>query len=197
VNAAVMATVFALIFTAELPDKTSLASLILGTRYRPMYVFAGAAAAFTIHAVIAVAAGSVIGMLPHRLLQLLVGIVFLIGAVVLARSHTALEEGPSLKGPSQTTFVKVSTASFVVIMLAELGDMTQIITANLAAKYHDPVAVLVGAVLALWAAAAVAILGGRGLVRFVPLTLIARLAAAVMAVLGIVSIISIISGVRG
>jgi Ca2+/H+ antiporter, TMEM165/GDT1 family len=197
VNAAVMATVFALIFTAELPDKTSLASLILGTRYRPMYVFAGAAAAFTIHAVIAVAAGSVIGMLPHRLLQLLVGIVFLIGAVVLARSHTALEEGPSLKDPSQTTFVKVSTASFVVIMLAELGDMTQIITANLAAKYHDPVAVLVGAVLALWAAAAVAILGGRGLVRFVPLTLIARLAAAVMAVLGIVSIISIISGVRG
>ncbi len=67
--------------------------------------------------------------------------------------------------------------------------MTQIITANLAAKYHDPVAVLVGAVLALWAAAAAAILGGRGLVRVVPVRLIARLAVIVMAVFGVISII--------
>ncbi len=79
-------------------------------------------------------------------------------------------------------------------MLAELGDMTQIITANLAAKYHHPVAVAAGAVLALWAAAAVAILGGRSLTRFVPLVLIARLAAVVMAVLGVVSIVSAAGG---
>jgi putative Ca2+/H+ antiporter (TMEM165/GDT1 family) len=195
VNAAVMATVFAVIFTAELPDKTALASLILGTRYRPLYVFVGVAAAFAVHAVIAVAAGSIIlGMLPHRPLEVIVGVVFLIGAVVLLRTHVGLEDEPSFKEPSATSFVKVSTASFGVIMLAELGDMTQIIMANLAAKYDDPVAVLLGSVLALWAAAAVAILGGRGLVRFVPLTLIARLAAIVMAVLGIVSIVGAVSG---
>ena len=193
-NVAVMATVFALIFTAELPDKTALASLILGTRYRPLYVFVGVAAAFAVHAMIAVAAGSILGMLPHRLLELIVGVVFLIGAAVLLRSNTGIEEGPSFKKPSRTSFIRVSTASFGVIMLAELGDMTQIITANLAAKYHDPVAVLLGAVLALWAAAAVAILGGRGLVRFVPLTLIARLAAAVMVVLGVISIVSAVRG---
>jgi len=193
VNAAVMATVFALIFTAELPDKTALASLILGTRYRPLYVFVGVAAAFAVHAVIAVAAGSILGVLPHRPLEVIVGVVFLIGAVVLLRTHVGLEDEPSFKEPSATSFVKVSTASFGVIMLAELGDMTQIIMANLAAKYDDPVAVLLGSVLALWAAAAVAILGGRGLVRFVPLTLIARLAAIVMAVLGIVSIVGAVS----
>ncbi len=48
-NFAVIGTVFVLVFLAELPDKTALASLVLGTRYRPIYVFAGAAAAFTVH----------------------------------------------------------------------------------------------------------------------------------------------------
>ena len=42
---AIAATVFAVIFTAELPDKTALASLVLGSRYRPTWVFAGVAAA--------------------------------------------------------------------------------------------------------------------------------------------------------
>jgi Ca2+/H+ antiporter, TMEM165/GDT1 family len=194
VDVAVMATVFAVIFTAELPDKTALASLILGTRYRPLYVFAGAAAAFTVHAVIAVAAGSILGMLPHRWLELIVGVVFLIGAVVLLRTNIGDAEAPGIKNPAYVSFLRVSTASFGVIMLAELGDMTQIITANLAAKYHNPVSVLAGAVLALWAAAAVAILGGRSLARFVPLVLIARLAALVMAVLGVVSIVSAARG---
>ncbi len=189
VNAVVAATVFAVIFMAELPDKTALASLILGTRYRPLYVFAGAAAAFALHAVIAVAAGSLLGALPHRLLELIVGAVFLIGAAVLLRSHAGLDEGPSLKDPPRTSFPRVAMASFGVILVAEFGDLTEIIIANLAAKYHNPAAVLVGAVLALWAAGAVAILGGHGLVRIVPLKLVARLAAIVMAVLGVISII--------
>ncbi len=192
-NAAVAATVFAVIFMAELPDKTALASLILGTRYRPLYVFAGVAAAFALHAVIAVAAGSLLGALPHRLLELIVGVVFLIGAVVSLRGNARLDEGPNLKNPSRTTFLRVATASFGVIFVAEFGDMTEIIIANLAAKYHSPLAVLMGAVVALWAAGAVAILGGRGLVRVMPLKLIARLAAAVMAVLGVVSIIEAIT----
>ena len=47
-NFAVLGTVFGLVFLAELPDKTALASLVLGTRYRPLYVFTGAAAAFVL-----------------------------------------------------------------------------------------------------------------------------------------------------
>ena len=38
-------SVFGIIFVAELPDKTALASLIPATRYRPLPVFVGAAAA--------------------------------------------------------------------------------------------------------------------------------------------------------
>ena len=53
----VMAIVFGVVFLAELPDKTALAGLMLGTRYRASYVFAGVAAAFAVHVALAVAGG--------------------------------------------------------------------------------------------------------------------------------------------
>jgi len=193
VNSAVAATVFLLVFPAELPDKTALASLILGTRYRPLYVFAGAAAAFAVHAVLAVAAGSLLGLAPRRWVDLIVGALFLLGAFLLLRGRGETGEPGGLPPPDRASSVKIAVGSFGLIMVAEFGDITQIITANLAAKYHDPVAVIVGAVVALWAVAAVAILGGRGLVKVIPLMLIARLAAAVMAVLGVVNVVGAVT----
>jgi Ca2+/H+ antiporter, TMEM165/GDT1 family len=54
--------------------------------------------------------------------------------------------------------------------------------ANLAARYHDPAAVGIGSVLGLWLVATLAITGGRGLLRILPMRWISRLAALVMAV---------------
>ena len=195
VDLAVILTVFALIFLAELPDKTALASLVLGTRYRPLYVFAGTAAAFTVHVVLAIAAGSLLTLLPHRVLEAVVGTLFLLGAVLMLRGrHEAEEEDLGLKEGTAPTFLRVSTTSFLVILVAEFGDLTQIVTANLAAKYHDPLSVGIGAVLALWAVAALAIVGGRSLLRVVPIVVITRVAAVIMAVLAGVSIYSAIRG---
>ena len=59
-------TSFLAVLPAELPDKTVLACLILSSRYRPWYVFVGAAAAFTAQVVLAVAAGGALSLLPHR-----------------------------------------------------------------------------------------------------------------------------------
>src|SRR5260370_42677619 len=59
-------TSFLAVLPAELPDKTVLACLILSSRYRPWYVFAGAAAAFTVQVALAVAAGGAPRLLPHR-----------------------------------------------------------------------------------------------------------------------------------
>lgn len=181
---------FVLVFPAELPDKTLLASLVLGTRYPPLHVFAGVAAAFAVHVVLAVAAGSVLGLLPRWWLDLIVGAIFLVGAVLLLRGRHERKERFSADGGGGTSLTKVAAISFGVIMAAEFGDITQIIIANLAAEYHDPAAVALGGVLALWSAAAAAILGGRGLLRVVPLVLITRVAAAAMAVLGIINIVS-------
>ncbi|SRR6266566_3891344 len=189
-NSAVAATVFAVVFAAEVPDKTAFASLVLGTRFRPIYVFVGVALAFAVHAVVAVAAGSLFAALPHRLVDVIVGVVFFFGAAVLILRRAEPPDAPAARRAARSSFAKAAAVSFAVILVAEFGDITQIIVANLAAKYHDPAAVAVGAVLALWAAAGIAIIGGRGLLRVVPLTLIARLAAAVMAVLGVISIVN-------
>lgn len=178
----VAAVVFGVVFLAELPDKTALAGLMLGTRYRASYVFAGVAAAFAVHVGIAIAAGSVLGLLPHRLLQTIVGLLFLGGAAMLLLKKDEDEE--EISKPADQSFWKVAGAGFTLILVAEFGDLTQIMTANLAARYEDPLSVGVGAVLALWAVAALGILGGRTLMKYVPLRLITKVAALVMLALG-------------
>ena len=195
-NFAVLGTVFGLIFLAELPDKTALASLVLGTRYRPLHVWTGAAAAFLVHVSLAVALGSLLTLLPHRLLQAVVGALFLLGAVLLLRGRRGEEEDENLAiaEGKRPTFFRVASTSFLVILVAEFGDLTQLVTANLAARYHDPLTVGLGAVLGLWAVAGLAIAGGRGLLKVIPITVITRIAAAIMAVLAVISIVSAIRG---
>lgn len=190
----VVATVFAVIFFAELPDKTALASLVLGSRYRPSAVFAGVAAAFAVHAVLAVAAGSLLTLLPHRPLEGIVAALFAIGAVLMLRGHDDEDgdEHVELHG-REPTFWRVAWTSFGVIAVAEFGDLTQLATASLAARYHDPLSVGVGAVLGLWAVGGIAIAGGRGLLKLIPLKWITRVAAAIMLVLAGFSLAAAVS----
>jgi Ca2+/H+ antiporter, TMEM165/GDT1 family len=189
---AVIATVFPIIFIAELPDKTALASLVMGTRYRASWVFAGMAAAFLVHVVLAVSLGALLGLLPHRILEAVVGAVFLLGAVLLLRGRH--DEEDLAEDRDKDGFWRVSAMAFLVILVAEFGDLTQIVTANLAAKYDNPVSVGIGAVLALWAVGGLAILGGQGLLRVVPMKLIIRVAALIMIVLAVISLVAAVRG---
>jgi putative Ca2+/H+ antiporter (TMEM165/GDT1 family) len=193
VNLGIAATVFAVIFLAELPDKTALATLILGSRYRPAYVFAGVAAAFTGHVGLAIAAGSLIGLLPHRALAIVVSVLFAAGAVLLLRGRheEGADEHVELHG--EPGFWKVAWTGFAVIAVAEFGDLTQVATATLAARYDAPLSVGAGAVLGLWAVAAVAIAGGRSLLKVIPLTWISRAAAAAMLVMAGISLAAAIA----
>jgi putative Ca2+/H+ antiporter (TMEM165/GDT1 family) len=174
--------VFLTVLVAELPDNSGLASLVLGTRYRAGGVIAGAFAAFAVHVVLAVTCGSLLGLLPHRIVQIAVVVVFLAGAVILLRADDDDDDEIRLKADA-AGFWAVAVTSFGVILLAELGDLSDIVIANLAARYHDPVAVGIGSVLALWSVVVLAIIGGRGLQRILPLRWIARLAALAMVVM--------------
>ncbi|MDT0346300.1 TMEM165/GDT1 family protein [Streptomyces litchfieldiae] len=194
----VAAVVFGVIFLAELPDKTALAGLVLGTRYRASYVFAGIAAAFTVHVALAIAAGSVLTLLPQRPLQAVVALLFLGGALLLLRESRKKDEDEAdaerPAEPANPSFWRVAGSGFTLILVAEFGDITQIMTANLAARYDDPLSVGVGAVLALWAVAAIGVLGGRALMKRVPLRLITRVAACVMLVLAAFSLFEAVRG---
>ncbi|MGW4874728.1 TMEM165/GDT1 family protein [Streptomyces chartreusis] len=188
----VTAVVFGVVFLAELPDKTALAGLVLGTRYRASYVFAGVAAAFAVHVALAVAAGSVLTLLPQQILHALTGVLFLGGAAVLLMKKD--EDEGEVRKPENQSFWKVSGAGFMLILVAEFGDLTQIMTANLAARYDDPLSVGIGAVLALWAVAGIGIVGGKALMKRVPLKLITKVAALLMLTLGVWSLYEAIAG---
>ncbi|MDT0377184.1 TMEM165/GDT1 family protein [Streptomyces sp. DSM 42041] len=187
------AVTFGVVFLAELPDKTALAGLVLGTRYRASYVFAGVAAAFTVHVALALAAGSVLTLLPTRLVDAFVGLLFLAGAAFLLLKKDEGGDEEQARTPADQTFWKVAGSGFSLILVAEFGDLTQIMTANLAARYDDWLSVGVGALLALWAVAALGIVGGRTLMKYVPLGLITKVAAVVMAALGAYSLYEAVS----
>lgn len=194
---AVIATVFGLVFVAELPDKTAVAGLVLGAKFPARWVFTGMAAAFLVHVVIATAAGSLLSLLPHRPVEAVVGALFLLGAVLIWREGLEQEEDEEEKVaavPETAGFLKVVSLGFGVIFLAEWGDLTQILTANLAAKYHNPVSVGIGALLGLWAVGLLAILAGSSLLRVLPIKWITRVAAVVMVGLAIFSIVEAIRG---
>jgi Ca2+/H+ antiporter, TMEM165/GDT1 family len=187
----VIAIVFGLIFLGELPDKSAIVTLVLSTRFPAPWVFAGVAAAFLVHVVIAVVAGSLITLLPHDVVEIVVTVLFLVGAVLIWREGRETEEereseeneelGDDLAGVSPTAgFARVASVGFAAIFVAEWGDLTQIMTANLAAKYDHPVSVAVGATLGLWSVALLAILGGSALLRVLPMQWICRVAAVVM-----------------
>ena len=190
----VAAITFGIIFLAELPDKTALASLVLGTRYRASYVFTGIAAAFAVQAGLAIAAGSLLALLPHRWVEAVVGLMFLGGALVLLLQKDGDEDEEKVKEPASTSFWRVAGTGFLMVLIAEFGDLTQIATANLAAKYSDPLSVFLGSWLALCAVAGIAIVGGKKLMKHVPLHVITKVAAAVMIVMAVISLIGAIAG---
>src|SRR6195952_2692736 len=191
-------TVFGIVFIGELPDKTAAASLVLGARYSPLPVLAGVWAAFAVHVVVALGAGSFVAALPRRPVELVTAALFLVGAVLLLRSdpEKSAEEGEhEVEGISgDRKNLAVVGASFMVVLVAEFGDLTQILTATLAARYHQPFSVGVGALLALWSVSAIAVIFGRTLLRVIPLRRVQQAAAVVLVVMSVLALLSGISG---
>jgi putative Ca2+/H+ antiporter (TMEM165/GDT1 family) len=77
-----------------------------------------------------------------------------------------------------------------VVFAAEWGDLTQVTTANLAARYADPAAVFTGATLALWAVAGLAVTVGARSLAALPLPWIRRISAALLLALGLYTAIT-------
>lgn len=188
-------TVFTVIFLLELPDKTALAALLLATRHRPFPIFIGSAAAFLIQSAVAVAAGSLLSLLPREPIRIGAGILFLIMAALLIRQNlkkTEVEEKREVEREEQRHRRPLVTA-FLVVFVAEWGDLTQLATAALQARYRDPVIVFTAATLALWAVSAIAVILGNRLGAWVPERPLQLAAAGVMVLVAI----ALIAGLLG
>ncbi|HVV22661.1 MAG TPA: TMEM165/GDT1 family protein [Pseudonocardiaceae bacterium] len=190
----VLGTVFGVVFIGELPDKTMFASLLLAAKGRAGLVWMGAASAFLLHVAIAVTVGGVLfTLLPHRLVQGVVALMFLIGAVMAFRSDG--EDDDDVPGDTGYRIGGARTigTAFLVIFVAEWGDLTQILTANMAARYDNAIEVGIAATAALWAVAGVAMVAGR-LIRNLPVALVRRITGIVLLVLAGLSAFDALTG---
>ncbi|MGH8970585.1 MAG: TMEM165/GDT1 family protein [Actinomycetes bacterium] len=196
---AVAATAFALIFPVELPDKTFVASLVLATRYRPLLVWLGVSLAFLAQCAVAVVAGGLLSLLPDAAVGALAAALFAVGAVVLWRGAAgadegdAAEESPAVDAGGEVHGLRVVATSFGVLFLAEWGDLSQLLTAGLAARYQDPASVFVGSWTALVVVAGLAVLLGRALLRVVRLSTIRRVGAGVCALLAVAAAYEVVT----
>ena len=182
VQFAVVVAVFPIIFLGELPDKTMFASLVLSTTWPPGVVWLGAAAAFVVHVVIAVTVGvALFHLLPPRALDAFVAAMFLAGALLALREARKERREEKLVEREVASHRRIAITAFAVIFIAEWGDLTQILTANLAAHYHDPLSVGVGAVLALWTVAGLAVVSGQSILRLVNVATVRIVTAVVLA----------------
>ena len=172
-------TVLGIIAVAELPDKTMIATLVMGSRNRPVLVWAGASGAFAVHVAAAVAAGRLLELVPHRSLEIVTTVLFAVGAVyLLAVSERRETEKGQREGDIEVVPPvpwRVVAAAFGVILVGELGDLTQLLVVNFEAKYHQPLAVGIGALAGLVGISAAGAFGGRALLRVLPVTIIRRI----------------------
>jgi Ca2+/H+ antiporter, TMEM165/GDT1 family len=188
-------TVFTVIFLLELPDKTALAALLLATRHRPLPVFLGAAAAFVIQSAVAVIAGSLLSLLPREPIRIGAGILFLGMAALLIRRNLRKDEADEERAVEheEARRHRPFITAFSVVFVAEWGDLTQLATAALQARYQQPVVVFTAATLALWAVSAIAVTLGNRLGAWVPERPLQFAAAGVMVLVAI----ALITGLLG
>ncbi|MEU8880246.1 TMEM165/GDT1 family protein [Streptomyces hydrogenans] len=185
-------TAFGLIFLAELPDKTMFASLAMGTRMRPLYVWFGTSAAFAVHVAIAVGAGSLLGLLPGWIVKLVSALMFGFGAFILLRAGGDDDEDDT-GGKTVTGFWPVFSTAFMAVFISEWGDLTQITTANLAAT-NGTASTAIGSFLALTSVSALALVAGRFIAKRVPLKTVQRVGGVCMAGLAIWSLVEVFTG---
>ena len=198
IDLAVLATTFALILPAELPDKTFIATLVLATRFRHLWVWIGVAAAFFVQVLIAVVAGGLLALLPQRLVMGITCVLFVAGAVILIKGGLASraaeqsaqqeeedEVAQRARGGADTGAMRTVGISFLVLFTAEWGDLSQLLTAGLTARTGQPLSVFLGSWLALLLVSGLAVLAGSWLRARVPLWRIRLVSGGILTILAV------------
>jgi putative Ca2+/H+ antiporter (TMEM165/GDT1 family) len=192
---AALALTFGAIFVVELPDKTFLATLVLATKYRPILVWLGVGAAFAVQTTVAVLLGHAASLLPEDVVRIVAMLMFLAGAVILVREgrgHQQSSGDEFAQAAKDVTGFRAVLASFLVLFAAEWGDLSQLLTISLVARYEAPVSVFIGALGALLLVSGLAVIAGRTLLRFVALHVLHYVGAAVCVALAALTLIEIL-----
>lgn len=196
IDVAIVATTFAIVLPAELPDKTFVATLVLATRFRHLWVWLGVISAFAVQVLIAVTAGGLLALAPQRLVLSATLALFTIGAVVMLKGGLASRASESAQeadeaaevlgraeGHDATSAPRIFLISFAILFTAEWGDLSQLLTAGLAARTGEPASVFIGSWTALAVVSGIAVLVGSWLRSRVPIWRIRLVSAGILAAL--------------
>ena len=178
----------ALIFVAELGDRSQLMALTLAARHRASTVLAGITLATALVHLLSVAVGALIGeALPTRLIGVLAGVAFIGFAWWTWRG----DEVGSERSSRSTGSVLLSVTG--LFFLAELGDKTMLATVTLAMD-HGAVGTWIGSTIGMVAADGLAIALGGVLAARIPARAIRVGATALFVIVGVVMIIGAVRG---
>jgi len=178
------ALVFVVVGGLEFLDRTNFALIGLAAKQDPRPTWAGAASAFALTTLLAVAVGTALldALGGHLIYLRLGGGLFLLGyAAYLVIVPEADRRPPAGRSAFAT--------AFLLIFLLELGDTTMIFTILFVSTIQNPVLVGVAAGTALAGVAATAALIGSRLGARVEPRLLERVVVVILAVAGVVTIV--------
>lgn len=132
---------FALIFIAEMGDKTQIMAMAFATQYKIKHILMGVAiGAFLNHGLAIVLGSMLTKLIPLEALQLVAGVLFV--AFGLLSLSIADDEEEEVNGKKMGAIVTVALAFF----LGELGDKTQLTALTLSTQAAVPFFTLMGTV---------------------------------------------------
>lgn len=207
IDIAIVATTFALIFPAELPDKTFIATLVLATRFRHLWVWLGVISAFFVQVLIAVLAGGLLALAPQRLVLAITFTLFAAGAFIMIKGGLSsraeeqedeadeeAEVSSRAAAQNPTSAIRIFVTSFVILFTAEWGDLSQLLTAGLAARTGEPLSVFLGSWTALALVSGMAVLIGSWLRTRVPIWRIRLVSGGILAALAVWTAVEFVKG---
>jgi len=175
---------FAIVFVAELGDKTQFMTLSFSTRFRWKTVMMGVLVATIVISLISTILGGGLGeALPFFWINLLAGLAFLAFGVWALRAEKSTE-GQSAAGRQLGPLMTVAIAFFI----AELGDRTMLATIMIASREKNFAGVWLGSTTGLLASNALAIIVGNVLGKKLPDKVIKYGAATVFIASGLAAL---------
>lgn len=194
-NWSVFLSTLSLILIAELGDKTQLAVIAQTCKYRrPGVVFLGASVALVTVTALGAAGGHLLGrFVPAGWLHAAAALAFVAMGLLVARealktgraAAECADNGDVACSPAPAQGWTAFASTLALLLVAELGDKTQMAVLSLASRYAAPWSVFVGGALALVLVTGLGVAGGQALSRIIPTRLLLWASAVAFVVMGV------------